>query len=364
MRDGVAPVVIGRVRGFACRLLVAWALTACNLAQLNGATPASAGAEPSDAELRQNYGDQVASEVADIRRKHQAALAAPNSLDAADAYADALIAGLNKNYSQINGIDWRKYLKDGADVLGSATASADADGEKSANALAKRASMQYTLGDEQAAAASIRAGFGKAQTYRTSLGMVGLFISEKKPEDAKQLCEKTRPLAKQDDDIYQLLAECLKLNQGETPQQTLPWASAVDWDLYKKKDAERIQRNLARRAAEDEAARNAQESQASGPSQPQGAGRAEPSPSAPKRASFTLRSSCRETVHVFYGQTPKFGSGRSGTVSGNSQQSENMNEGDMIWIVDDSGNGVSSFTASANVHEVVINEQCTGFQAR
>jgi hypothetical protein len=344
-------------------------LGACQLPQLSGAGAASATAEPTDAELRQRYGDEVASDVANIRSKHQAALAAPTSLDAADAYADALIAGMHKNYAQINGIDWRKYTQDGSDLLGGATTAAGSDAERTANALAKRAILQYSLGDEANAVVSIRAGFAKAPTYLSSLGMVGVYRGDKQPEEAKRICEKARPLAPAEDDVYQLMAECLKLNEGEAPEQTLPWASKPDWELYKRRSQEQVVRNLARREAEQQAdadaraTRDANANTNANP-EPERKQRAEPDASGPKYASFTLRNSCRETVKVFYGQTPKFGSGRSSTVSGNSQQNENMREGDLLWIVDASGNGVSSYTASASTHEVIINEACTGFQAR
>ncbi len=86
-------------------------------------------------------------------------------------------------------------------------------------------------------------------------------------------------------------------------------------------------------------------------------------PSGPQYASFTLRNSCRETVKLFFGDKPKFGSGKSTSISGNSQQNESMREGDMIWIVDASDNGVSSYTVSAGVHEVNINSGCNGFEA-
>ncbi len=63
-------------------------------------------------------------------------------------------------------------------------------------------------------------------------------------------------------------------------------------------------------------------------------------------------------MKLFYGETPKCGSGRSSSIGGNSQQSESMNEGETIWIVDDSGNGVSSFSASASVRSVEIASNC------
>lgn len=60
----------------------------------------------------------------------------------------------------------------------------------------------------------------------------------------------------------------------------------------------------------------------------------------------------------------KFGSGRCATVSSNSVQNESMNEGDMMWIEDDHGDGVSSSTASSGVHEVEISPNGSSFRAR
>jgi hypothetical protein len=343
-------------------LIATLTLGACHLPQTGGGSAAGAKAEPSDAELRQRYGNEVASEVADIRDKHRAALAAPSSLNAADAYADALIAGLRKNYANIGQIDWRTYIQDAITLLESATRAAGSDNEQAANALAKRAILQSALGDAAGANASIKAGFDKGHTYLTCLGMIGVYRSEKKATEAKQLCEQTRTLAKTDDDIYQLMSECLKLNQGEAPKQTVPWASHADWELYEARSKEIQARNLARRQAEEQsdalAAERAASPTAAAPSHD------EPHASGPEHVSFTLRNSCRQTVKLFYGQTPKFGSGRSSTISGNSQQSESMREGDMIWIVDASDNGVSSYSVSPHAHEVEISESCTGFRAR
>ena len=77
-----------------------------------------------------------------------------------------------------------------------------------------------------------------------------------------------------------------------------------------------------------------------------------------------MRSACAHSVKVFYGKEPKFGSGRSGTISGNSTQGVSMNEGDMLWITDDHENGISNFVASAGSHELEISSSCTSFVVR
>ena len=78
--------------------------------------------------------------------------------------------------------------------------------------------------------------------------------------------------------------------------------------------------------------------------------------------SVTIRSSCPQTVRVFFGAKPKYGSGTYSTISSNSVQSFTMRQGDQISIVDPSDNGISNFTASPAVREAEINSSCTGFQ--
>ncbi|MFO7565269.1 MAG: hypothetical protein R6X02_21685 [Enhygromyxa sp.] len=48
----------------------------------------------------------------------------------------------------------------------------------------------------------------------------------------------------------------------------------------------------------------------------------------------------------------------------NTQTSKSFRLGDMIWIVDDSQNGVSSTSVSASTLRVEITESCTGLTAR
>ena len=86
------------------------------------------------------------------------------------------------------------------------------------------------------------------------------------------------------------------------------------------------------------------------------------SPATPSVVSVTLRSSCKDTVRVFYGQKPKFGSGTTSSLSANSVQSKQMKPGEMIWIVDASDNGVASATVSDTTKTIEVDASCTSLR--
>ncbi|MDB4993433.1 MAG: hypothetical protein JWM74_865 [Myxococcaceae bacterium] len=81
-------------------------------------------------------------------------------------------------------------------------------------------------------------------------------------------------------------------------------------------------------------------------------------PATSSHVSVTVRSQCSKTVRVFFGQKPKFGSGRTSSVSSNSVSSESFNTGDMMWIVDESDNGLASTTVSSSTHEITVGADC------
>ncbi len=87
-------------------------------------------------------------------------------------------------------------------------------------------------------------------------------------------------------------------------------------------------------------------------------------PAQPSVVSVTLRNPCPNTVKIFFGDKPKFGSGTYSSLSSNSRTSKSMRPGDMIWIVDDSQNGVASASISATTKTVEVNNSCTGLSAR
>ena len=85
-------------------------------------------------------------------------------------------------------------------------------------------------------------------------------------------------------------------------------------------------------------------------------------PAAPQVVSVTLHNDCDHTVKLFLGDKPKFGSGTSTSLGSNTTTSYQMKPGDMIWITDDSENGLSSTSiAGGSSQRIVITSGCTGF---
>ncbi|MFO0635572.1 MAG: hypothetical protein U0168_22240 [Nannocystaceae bacterium] len=99
---------------------------------------------------------------------------------------------------------------------------------------------------------------------------------------------------------------------------------------------------------------------------PSAADPAAPSPSAAPAGpvSVTLRNACPQTVRLFFGDKPKFGSGTTSTLGSNTVTSHSFQPGDMLWIVDASDNGLSSTSISSTTREIEVTSGCTGFQVR
>ncbi len=83
--------------------------------------------------------------------------------------------------------------------------------------------------------------------------------------------------------------------------------------------------------------------------------------SAPTSVSFSLSNTSAENVRIFIGDTPKYGSGTTGNVSGNSVERRTAKVGDQICIVDASDNPIACITVSQSMGDVVINKSGTGF---
>lgn len=84
----------------------------------------------------------------------------------------------------------------------------------------------------------------------------------------------------------------------------------------------------------------------------------------PAVVSVNIHSDCANTVKVFYGDKPKFGSGTYSTISSHSSESHQFKPGDMVWIVDGAENGLASTTIGAGMAEINIGASCTSFVAR
>lgn len=88
------------------------------------------------------------------------------------------------------------------------------------------------------------------------------------------------------------------------------------------------------------------------------------SSSGPKIVSVSIKNECRQTVKLFYGKKPKFGSGTYSSLGSNTRTSKSMKEGDMIWLVDDGQNGLGGVSISSGTRDVEILKSCNGIVAR
>lgn len=87
-------------------------------------------------------------------------------------------------------------------------------------------------------------------------------------------------------------------------------------------------------------------------------------PAAPSVVHLSMKNTCSQTVNLFFGDKPKFGSGTYTTLGSNTITSKSMQPGDMIWIVDGSQNGISSVTVDGGTKNVEINGDCSSFSVR
>jgi hypothetical protein len=96
----------------------------------------------------------------------------------------------------------------------------------------------------------------------------------------------------------------------------------------------------------------------------------EPAPSSEAAApepvrpvSVTIRNTCSETVKLFFGDKPKFGSGRYSSIGSNTSTSHSFMPGDMLWIVDDSQEGLSSVTVAEGMRSIEVQGSCTDLRS-
>ena len=181
-------------------------------------------------------------------------------------------------------------------------------------------------------------------------------------DDSDAFCAEHRPLAQLDEEVHALLALCASMQA--TSVESLAWASAEDkatWlrveQAFEAANVARAEAEAQRREEERLAAEQAANSSSSSPSSP-----SDPGPSGPVIVSVSLKNDCSETVKLFFGDKPKFGSGRYSSIGSNTRTSQQMQEGDMVWIVDDGQNGIASHTVTSASRDLRIGSDCRSFQ--
>jgi hypothetical protein len=102
-------------------------------------------------------------------------------------------------------------------------------------------------------------------------------------------------------------------------------------------------------------------SAASGGSEGSSGGSGGAAPSGPQIDSLSLHNDCAQTVKLFLGDKPKWGSGTSTTIGSNVTQSFTLNPGDKVWIVDQNDEGVVAYAGQPGMHSMKITSSCTQF---
>lgn len=172
--------------------------------------------------------------------------------------------------------------------------------------------------------------------------------------DPSGFCSSHRNKFEMDRDVYYYLEACAALTPADTLAASVPWASEADLEIHARFKASIEEREreieMLNRMDEQQAAADAAASGGSDPSSSGGA----------SSVSVTVRNTCPETVDVFYGEKPKFGSGKYSSLGPNSRENMSFRPGDMMWIVDESQNGIASATVSASTQTIEVTSSCTG----
>lgn len=222
--------------------------------------------------------------------------------------------------------------------------------------LAEKGSLLMTAGRQADGIAALEASFAKPNLW--PVGKLLEHYATAEPARVTVVCKKARPVVKNDDERMALLDQCMHWGKS------LAWASKADVAFYEQTRAEEQRQaeidNAAWREKQD---REREQLYASfSKPEPASSNRSSSSPAPSGPVSVTIRSKCGSTVRVFYGDKPKFGSGTSSTISSNSVQSKSFRAGDMMWVVDDRDNGLSSTSISQSTREIEVT--CTGLHAR
>jgi hypothetical protein len=226
--------------------------------------------------------------------------------------------------------------------------------------FAAKGSLLLTAGRKDEGIAALEASFAKPNLWPVAKLLE--VYAEARPTEIPGLCKKARGVTKNDDERYAVLDQCMHWGKN------LAWASKSDVSFY---EATRAQEER-QAAADNEAWRRQQDAERekmyasfSKPGDNRSSGSSSSSAAAASHdgpVSVTIRSRCGQTVRVFYGDKPKYGSGTNSTISSNSVQSKSFRAGDQMWIIDDHENGLSSTRVSASTREIEVG--CTGLSAR
>lgn len=295
------------------------------------------------------------------------------------AYLSGVLSNEQAKASFGDEVDWAALQSEAETMMDEVMGSPEAQAtpQLALNAAGTKAQLLLVTGRGAEAVALFQGLHDEAPTYDTATAVLRISVQASAPlENPVAFCGDNRAVVTTDEELYGYMNACMQANPSASGlSDGLPWAKKKDFETYARVDAAVIaeqQRRAAeeearqaeeeRRRAEEERRRQAQMAASSNAGGNGGGGSS--APSGPVTVSVTLRNRCRETVKLFYGDKPKFGSGTYSSLGGNSSTSKSFSEGDMVWIVDDGQNGLSSTTIGRGTNTVEITESCTGMTVR
>lgn len=329
------------------------------------------GQSPGQAQAQANAQAQMQANLEQLRTQAKAGDAQAQVTFAATLIGVLGNPGAKDAYPEI---DWDTMATEAEGMLEEQQANAT-DEATAMQALSLRSQLQTATGRGADALASWQTAHDASPSFTTAMGV--LLTSQATGvalEDPVGFCEQNRGQAQDETQLYQFMQACYGVNPAGDLATALPWASEADLATYAAVDAQ-VQAEAAARQAEWEAQREAERaenqrrmdeaaaasSSSSSSSSSSGGGSTS---SAPSSVSVTLKNNCPNTVKIFFGDKPKFGSGTYSSLSSNTSTSKSFRPGDMVWIVDDSQNGVASATVSASTRRIEVTSSCTGLSAR
>ena len=316
--------------------------------------------------------------LAKVQAIRERAAQDPDSGVIARDYARALADALE------SGIAYRSPEQGWSALAAEAAAHVQANEARTDDATAARGLRYAATALEQVqqrpqAAQLMARSFERKPSYEAGLRTIELYAVTGQAARTPPVCEQARPLATTPQELSRLLYACHQASPSRgSAKERLGWASDEDLQLLseemsrleaadQRRQAERQtriatwqteQRERERQARMEAERRRRAQVQSSGTH----GGSSPPSSAGP--VSFTLRNQCGASVTLFFGQKPKFGSGTYSSLGTNTSTSKSMRPGEMIWIVDDSQNGLAAATVSQGTREIAIGPGCTSLIAR
>ena len=132
----------------------------------------------------------------------------------------------------------------------------------------------------------------------------------------------------------------------------------AQWDA----EAERRSQEMAEARARREAERNDSSSSWSDSPSSGGSSGSSGSSTSAGPVSVTLRNTCSSGIHLFLGDDPQFGSGRTDSLGSNSRTTMQLKVGQTVWLTDDKKNGLASARVSGSTRELEFS--CDSVRAR